>query len=126
MSAIAEGDCVYNTGGGSKIPMLHKDGIQFVGSNSPKALGKKDQTRRASASGKVIKDDKAWRLNRKKRPKEDLKVVAMVHYESGAFYIQDVKTAENSKKVQLDLEGDRKLIPKKAEKMIFKNLVVFK
>ena len=71
MYVIAEADCVYNTSGGSKTPMLHKDGEQFVGSNSLKALGEKDQTRLASASGKVIKNDKAWRLKRKKRAKED-------------------------------------------------------
>ena len=50
----------------------------------------------------------------------------MVHYESGAFDSQDVKTAERSKKVQLDIERDRKLIPKKAEKTLFQNLLVFK
>ena len=72
-----------------------------------KAMRKKDEMRPASASAKVTEKYKAWRLNRKKRAKQERKV-ANVHYEPGEFDSQGVKTRYKRKREHYSADNSKK------------------
>ena len=81
-SAVAEAVCCFNTGAGSKALILKAAGIKEVGQHSLTALQKEDHLRQVSASQKIMRKYKNWRINKKRSKNRNHKFL-MDHYDPG-------------------------------------------
>ena len=65
-TAVAEAVCCFNTGACSKALILKAAEIENVGEHSFSALQKEDHLRQVSASQKITRKYKNWRISKKK------------------------------------------------------------
>ncbi len=105
--AVAEAVCCFNTGAGSKALILKAAGVENVGKYSLASLQEEDHIRQVSASQKITKKYKYWRINKKKSKKNSNKSL-MEHYEPGAFDSRGEKSVASKKRKMDDVSSFRK------------------